>query len=343
MGNFTRSILLKSEQSTKLTFRIMRRAILSFIVAFPIIVFGQFYTGNPTNTNPLPADGVLESAYISAGANGWSIAWDDFYLYIHKTGGSGSDGMFVFLDVNPIVPVSGGSDANGSLVGPTHYGQTTTLPFRVDVSILNNSGGGFYQLANGSGGWGGNLTAGSNSFVSGGTREFRILWTSMGLSGRPTSFNWCGYMVFTTGNFESWPNNTGVLGGGAADPRFFFYQSVASTANDVNITNPFGTNFRSFENRDVIDYGYGATLPTTVFDFTQNRLVSGDRDLLLQTNITVRRNLIIGSPFSRLRANAGNRTITFTGTGQLRNSGTMFGEFGGSLLTLTFDNGSNIS
>jgi autotransporter-associated beta strand protein len=150
-------------------------------------------------------------------------------------------------------------------------------------------------------------------------------------------------MVYTTGNFESWPNNTGVIGGGAPDPRFFFYQSVVSTANDGNITNPFSTNFRSFENRDIVDYAYTNLLPSTVFDFTQNRLVSGDRDLLLQNDITIRRNLVVGSPFSRFRANGANRTITFTGTGELRNSGTMFGEFGGNLLTLTFDNLSNIS
>ncbi len=331
MENFTLNFIKFSFKTKSLIF------LLLLIIAF-FSSKAQFNSGSD-----LPVDGFLESAYVSAGANGWSVAWDNNYFYVHKTGGGGGDGMFVFLDVNPIIPVSGGTNANGSLVGPNHYGQSTILPFRVDVSILNNNGGGFYQLANGAGGWGGNLTTGSNSFVSGGTREFRISWTSMGLAGRPASFNWCGYMVFNTGNFESWPNNTGVLGGGTSDPRFFFYQSVVSTANDANITNPFNTNFRSFENRDIVDYEYANTLPSTVFDFTQNRLVSGDRDLLLQNDITIRRNLVVGSPFSRFRANGGNRTITFTGSGEVRNSGTMFGEFGGSTVTLTFSNGSNMS
>jgi hypothetical protein len=49
-----------------------------------------------------------------------------------------SEPVSIYLDVDPIVPVNGGANANGTLVGLNYDGYSTrpNLPFRADICIM---------------------------------------------------------------------------------------------------------------------------------------------------------------------------------------------------------------
>ncbi|MFY7886735.1 MAG: beta strand repeat-containing protein, partial [Dolichospermum sp.] len=97
-------------------------------------------------------------------------------------------------------------------------------------------------------------------------RVARFPWNAGSLlSGRPSAFNWLGYVTYITGVYDQFPTNN--TGGAVSNPRFFYYQTITNTTNS-GTTNPFSTNARSFETRD--NFGYNNTQPSTIFDFTVN-------------------------------------------------------------------------
>lgn len=307
----------------------MRLKLYSLVITLSsIFSYGQFFSSPPS------IDGAIDSGYAT-GSNGWAMGWDNTYLYLRKSTNS-NEPLVVYFDINPIVPVSGGTDSNGNLTGVSHWGITPTLPFRADFTIYWEDSYLQYQTSNGSGGWNSSVAIGTPERTNGiGDKECRIPWSAISGSGKPVAFNWLGYCNSraTPGFiYHQLPGGSLNPSGALASPRFYGYYSIVNTTNS-GTTNPFDANHISFETRAA--YTFGSSQPATVWDMTINA-PSGTEDLVLERNIEIRNRLDIASPFSRFRANGGNRTITMSGTnGSVRSSGgTMFGEFSGNTTSL---------
>ncbi|UPQ77975.1 T9SS sorting signal type C domain-containing protein [Flavobacterium azooxidireducens] len=309
----------------------MRLKLYSLVITLSsILSYGQFFSSPPS------IDGTIDSGY-GIGTNGWAMGWDDTYLYLRKST-TGNEPVVIYLDVNPIVPVSGGNNSNGNLAGITHWGITPILPFRADFNIYWEDSYLQYQTANGSGGWNTAVAVGvSERTNAGGNKECRIPWSALTGSGRPSALNWLGYCNSRPGSgtafiYHQVPDAALNPSGTVASPRFHGYYSIVNTTNS-GTTNPFGANQISFETRAA--YTFSASQPATVWDMTINA-PSGTEDLLIERNVEIGNRLDIASPFSRFRATGGNRTITMSGSnGSIRNSGgTMFGEFSGNTMSL---------
>lgn len=309
----------------------MSKKLLVLLLAFlSVTSYGQFFSSPPT------IDGSIDSGYgTGTVTEGWAMGWDNTYLYLRKTT-TNNQPVIVYLDVNPIVPVSGGENSNGSLTGVTHWGITPTLPFRADFTIYWDDSYLHYQTANGLGGWNTVIPIGTSDRTNGiANKECRIPWSVITGSGRPSALNWLGYC-----NSRAEPGhiyhqvpaaNLNPVGA-ISNPRFFGYYAVVNTTNS-GTTNPFAANQISFETRSA--YSYTSSMPSPIWDMTINA-PSGTVDLIIERDVEVRNRLDIATPFSRFRANGGARTITMSGSnGALRNiGGTMFGEFGGNTMSL---------
>ncbi len=324
----------------------MKKFLLGVALLLGIETQAQFLSTPPT------IDGNITAAeygnYTNIGTNGWFVAWDNTYLYLGKTGGSGSEPAIFAADLDPMQPVSGGTSSVGNLSNQFHFNHTTQSPFRTDISVYWTNTYIEYWERNGSGGWSQQVASSSilERANSGTNRECRIRWSDINGSGggRPTSFNWYGY-AFAPNNpsggqdffYDVFPNGVNNPGGGQSgtSPRFFFYQSVPSTASG-SASNPMAASLRSFETRANYSYTGIGTHPTTLHDMTINTASTDDLDF--QVGVSLGGSLVAGSPTSRVRSGSGIQTVTFTGaSGILRNAGgTFFGEFGGNSLYFTF-------
>lgn len=301
-------------------------ALVALLTCATATVNAQFFTTPPT------IDGNVDAGYVT-GVNGWSIGWDDTYLYLRKST-TDNQPVIAYFDIDPVVPVSGGTNTNGSLTGFTHWGITPGLPFRADFKIYWEESLLEYQTDNGTGDWNSINTIGISERTNGNAnKECRIPWSLITGAGRPASFNWFGYCnsrVDPGFIFDVIPGN--FLNPGGANlpaPKFNGYHTVTNT-NSEGTVSPVDLNFRSLEIRS--DFGYTGDMPAALYDVTVN---STGNNLRLLRNLDIANNLFITT--GGLRADGGNRTLTFTsGSGTLTNNGTMFGEFGGNLLTLTF-------
>jgi hypothetical protein len=285
-------------------------------------------------------DGVTDAGYAT-GADSWALGWDNDFLYIRKNTSSFIEPTIIYLDHNPIVPVSGGGNSDGNLIGVGHWGITPTLPFRADFTIYWEDSYLQYQTANGSGGWNAAVTIGTPERTTGiANKECRIPWSAIrGVASPPAAFNWFGYnnsRVSPGFIYHPTPvasNPTGVQ----ASPRFFYYNSIVNTTN-VGTTNPFALNQISFETRGNYDFTAGAYAPPSLWDMTINAQ-SGSEFLAIDKSIEIRNRLDIASPFSNLRPMGGGSNIvrlTLSGNqGSVRLSGgNTFGQSSGNIMEL---------
>lgn len=183
-------------------------------------------TGNPNN--------------YASGPQTWYMTWDNTNLYLFISSANIAEGAVVYFDINPFVPVNGGSNANGTLVAQVYDGSGANPPFRADAVIYFKNGYRELRLANGSGGWG-SATAGVGSYADAGSnRELSIPWSSLTGSGRPAAFNWFGYVTSSGGFvFGQAPvfNPSGTIGTSSNHPRYFSVVSTA-TGQDGAVPNP---------------------------------------------------------------------------------------------------------
>ncbi|MFY0482346.1 choice-of-anchor D domain-containing protein [Flavobacterium sp. PLA-1-15] len=245
-------------------------------------------------------DGTLDGANYptnyTSGSSTWHVTWDNTYLYVFLQNANETEPVTLFLDVDPIVPVNGGSDSNGTLVGLNYDGYSTppNLPFRADVFIYSHNGYREIRRRDGANGWT-SLGGGSDGFAGGGTsdytgnangqyasnnngngagsddrREFKIAWSrllgSINSGNRPASFNWMGYASYSNGMYAQVPfenyNGSAVSSNSNGIKRYF---TVSSTANGTS-TNPFGRNSYTHP-ITATDNSFGAI---NVWDFTMN-------------------------------------------------------------------------
>lgn len=265
-----------------------------------IVIFSVFNNASAQWTTPTidaVNDGLANypNNYVS-GATNWAMTWNNTDLFLCISNANQSEPVSIYLDVDPIVPVNGGSDANGTLVGLNYDGYTTrpNLPFRADICIYAHNGYRELFRRDGANGWT-SLGGGVDGICGGGTndytgnangqyasndngngnggddrREFKISWARLlgAINGGtlPAAFNWMGYISYSNGMYAQVPtenyNGNNVVANANGIVRYF---TVSNTANGT-ATNPFGQNSYT-QPLTVSSAGFGAI---SVFDFTMN-------------------------------------------------------------------------
>ena len=125
------------------------------------------YASTPPVQDGVPnASEYNNNSFQTFNGGTWYMTWDANKLYIGKTGGTTEEPAIVYLDINPTLPVNGGSDQQGSKLGVnevlrratdpnTQSGVVPRLPFRADVRVYCGTNGQIsVSRANGTGGWG---------------------------------------------------------------------------------------------------------------------------------------------------------------------------------------------
>jgi hypothetical protein len=267
----------------------MKRTILS------LLLLGIFHSKAQFNFPVV--DGTIsanEYGNNAAGQNGsftvdgrtYFLTWNDNNLYVATNNYvNGGDAAVLYLDIDPLDIVNGGTNADGNLTGTGYDGVSPTLPFRADVFLFVKEGYKDFVLANGNG-WGtnnGNSPLMSSVYSDANdVLEFSIPWNAITLGTRPAAFNFLAFLSYAGGGggtFARIPqeNPAGV------NALMSYYFTVTSTA-DASSDKPFSQKSYS-QNTGFID-----NIPTnTFFDFTVNNTsaVSLTRAIAISNALTV--------------------------------------------------------
>jgi hypothetical protein len=230
-------------------------------------------------TTAIPDGNISDSEYdghkmTTADGGTWYMTWNATNLYIAKSGGASYEPSYVYLDLDPTLPVTGGDNSNGTTIGNADYGVTPTLPFRADVRVYFTNSYIEIRRRTVSGGWSDPIL--TNLYVSskGADREISLNWailTGASTPAIPPAFNWLGYSSnqdsgssnFRYDQTPASPNSKGTTGG--ATPPVEYYYTVASTANGSS-TDPFLLKSYTFPGTGNND-SFGSI---EVWDFTMN-------------------------------------------------------------------------
>lgn len=195
------------------------------------------------------ADGVISANEYGVHTDGqnmqssatstWYMTWDDTNLYVGITGSDVTEGVVLYLDTNPMVPPTSGTNGEGSLVGQD-YDSTypTSLPFRADFVAYIKSTYNEARLADGLNAWLSPTTSVITQVGSGTTREIVVPWSTIHIGGRPTAFSWLGYVTSATGYvYGQMPtlNPGGTIGENATFTNFY----AVADATPKTGTKPF--------------------------------------------------------------------------------------------------------
>jgi Secretion system C-terminal sorting domain len=329
------------------------------LVAFGFFIYStthaQFTTATP--------DGVIAANEYGVHANGqnqqtdggttYSMCWDATNLYVAFTGSNFNEAAVLYLDYNPIRPVNGGTNANGSVQGLYTYDRNhMMLPFRGDFVLYFKNGYNEYRRADGAGYWGGNTAFALATGNNGGTNtcEIAIPWNTITAgAGRPAAFNWLTYKGYdygpgTNGIYASVPAGNPNCGCNQDPSRLYptRYYNVLNTANG-SATPPFSTtSFTYYENNFAAGTGGYYLNNGTFYDLTinDNAVDNTDNDpafhlydnneisnrVLLDANVSITHDLYVAQGSALLPANnaptAVNATLTFSGAnGSIYNFG----------------------
>jgi hypothetical protein len=245
------------------------------------------YASTPPVLDGIPnASEYNNNSFQTFNGGTWYMTWDATNLYIGKTGGTTYEPAIVYLDLNPTLPVTGGSDRAGNLTGVnevlkrgdapnTQSGVVPLLPFRADVRVYCTANGEIsISRANGTGGWGPESRTNLFASSSGPSREMVLNWGALTGGGTiPAAFNWFGYASNDQNGganyrYDLAPKNDDASAySNGTSPQFPYYFTVINTANG-NATQPF----------NLLSYTYVAPYSNyqigeiTVWDFTFNPL-----------------------------------------------------------------------
>jgi hypothetical protein len=352
---------LKSSQHTNFHRRLIRPYRLGLVCfLFSITIF--FDCAKAQFNTPIIDGNIVGGEYgthvdgqnqqLEAGTT-WLMTWDNTNLYIAFTGSNATEGGVIYLDFNPIIPVNGGTDADGSTGGFYYYDRNqATQPFRADFVLYFKDSYHEYRYADGAGYYGAQtantLPVASNLGTN--TVEIAIPWNVITQgAGRPRSFNWHGNKVYdygpaNNGVYSSIPNGNPNCACNQ-DPSVSFithYYNVLRTGN-LLATKPFSTiSFTYHEDRSTPTTGGYYLNGGTFYDITINDNSADNTDndptnffydnleisnrLLVDGAISISHNLYIGQGSALLPADnigpAVLSTITMNGAdGSLFNFG----------------------
>ena len=197
-------------------------------------------------------DGVVQPGEYGNTGNGtnqiatktaqtWYMTWDASNLYVAIVNANLNEGAVIYIDVNPLNPPGGGTNANGNLSGFNYDGEeVASLPFRAQFVTYFKDGYNEYRKSDGNGNWGSAVSPYGNYASSANVREFTIPWQAITGNGMPSSFLFLGLLTSSTGSvYGQVPNDNtgGFIGTSATYAQYFL---VNSTANGSS-TAPFST------------------------------------------------------------------------------------------------------
>jgi hypothetical protein len=206
-------------------------------------------------------DGVIGAGEYGVHTNGqnqqqdggttYYMCWDANNLYLAFSGSNYNESATVYFDYDPIIPVNGGNNANGSNQGLYTYDRNQMmLPFRSDFVLYFKNGYNEYRRADAAGYWGGNMAFALATGNNGGTNtaEIAIPWNTLtNGAGRPAAFNWFIYKVYdygpaTNGIYSALPVGNPNCTCNQDPSRLYAtrYYNVLNTANGSS-TLPFST------------------------------------------------------------------------------------------------------
>ncbi|MDI1315967.1 T9SS sorting signal type C domain-containing protein [Flavobacterium sp.] len=244
----------------------------------------------------------------------------NLYFGIGATSNNSSEAAVVYLDVNPIVPVNGGTNTNGTNVGYAYDRSTVNPAFRADYVLYFKSG--YYELraADGSGGWSASpVTTGLTYAQSGAgatqTQEISIPWSLLGGS-QPASYNFSVYKVYDVS-----ASNNGIYGqlpannpGGAQNQTAYTlsnnrYQTVSATTTTlpfsrISYCQPIAVTTNDFGSASFYDFTVN---PGSGFQVARSATAGGAW--------TISGNLVVGS--GNLYFGSGGSTFGTTTVGNI--------------------------
>jgi hypothetical protein len=194
------------------------------------------------------------------------MTWDDDYIYIGITNANETQGTIIYLDFQDAVPVNG--SGAGSTIGKSDYGFAPNLPFRADAYIFFNNDN--RAIRTDAGTWtttvhgdddSGLQNTGMNDYdadfyaSNSGTnnREIRIAWNDLTGAGAPTTFNWLGYVGYSTGLYAEAPvENPGGNINGSNPANMVRYFNVSNLGSP---TSGFGQNSYTFIGDNITNFG----------------------------------------------------------------------------------------
>lgn len=275
---------------------------------------GTLYLDDIEYSNALPTgpDGIITAGEYGSHVDGDNqatnnyttyMSWDNTSLNIGlgASGNNSNEAAVFYFDINPITPVNGGTNSDGSTNGFAYDRCTYDLPFRGDFVLYFKSGYYEFRSANGSGAWGSQTSTGllyaESGAGSGQSQEIVIPWSVMPGGVRPTSFNWFSHKVYDAG-----PSNNGVYGELPAENPSMAYNSASYNPKGlryytVSVTTVGSSTLPMSRNSftqplGVTDNSFGAI---SVWDFTMNS--SGNQIARLNSggNWTIANNLIVNA------------------------------------------------
>ncbi len=198
-------------------------------------------------------------------SGGWYMTWDAVNLYIAVAGPPNDQPVVIYLDLDPVIPVNGGNNSNGTDVGFNYDGTNfEKLPFRANRVIFAKNTYREYRSADGNNGWSAPEANFGSYAVGVGIREFSISWSALG--GMPDSFNFFAYHISTDGVVDNRVPLENPMGSVGTSARFQWYHTVRSTANASPINKPFAHKSYVFNSASNID-NFGSL---TCWDMTMN-------------------------------------------------------------------------
>ena len=240
-------------------------------------VFGQFDTAI--------VDGVItyneygnhtvgqNQGYNSTSSTNWYCTWNGDSIFFAASGGfdpntsgtSNGDAVCIYLDIDPQVPVNAG---NGMIQGTSYDGVTPNLPFSADAFLFVKAGQ-QDRLLHSSGNWTNTSTSVIYPIINYTNKiiELKIAWTDLGLSGRPSAFNWTGFISFDNRNKGG--NNGSIahvpeLNPGGTAPDLIRYFTIDTTTTGTTVQ-PFERESYTHIGNDINNFG-----PVDVWDYTMN-------------------------------------------------------------------------
>lgn len=87
----------------------------------------------------------------SSATGTWYMKWDDVNLYVATSNTNTAEGVLLYIDTNPIIPINGGANSDGTSVGQNYDDSNfAQLQFRADAVFYVKDGSREYRTANGS-------------------------------------------------------------------------------------------------------------------------------------------------------------------------------------------------
>lgn len=254
------------------------------------------------------------SATSGVGDVTWGAEWDNTGITFSVVNANVSESAVIYLDIDPVDPVNGGTNADGSLEGLQIDNATVDPAFRADfVGIINTSGRTFHT-DDGANGWNSSSSGAAWTYsesVCSNRRTVTIPWSDITGSGAPTKFNWMGYMVYNntnTGTYGAMPTGNGFesdLGASASGPydagRAVRYFSVDVSGGQ---TDAFSMNNYAHNGGSLADFG-----DVSLGSFAMNS--TGTISLANNANWEIADEFYVGSSAT---LNLNNATVTFNGT-----------------------------